>query len=68
MNHKLKKGETFKVADSTPHYLEAIYDSSSCTIRAHLDGQKIDWDKVEDIDAGKGRFFFKNDGWDNDHY
>jgi len=53
----LSPGNTYKVEPATPPYLEANYDGYSITVTAYLDGQEIDWDKVEDIDVGKGPSF-----------
>ena len=60
MKHKLKKGETYKVADSTPHYIVATYDSYSFEIwYENLKEKNIDWDNVEDIDGRRDEVFIR---------
>ena len=58
MKHKLKKGETYKVADSTPNYIVATYDSYSLEISySNLDKKNIDWDNVVDISGYQSQCF-----------
>ena len=59
MKHKLKKGETYKVADSTPNYIIATYDSYSYPIQYDLEEKNIDWDNVEDIDGRRDQVFIR---------
>ena len=40
MQHKLKKGETFKIVGPTPHYIVVTYDSYSYPIQYDLEEKK----------------------------
>lgn len=60
MQHKLKKGETYKVSDYTPNFIIATYDSYSFDIHyENLEEKNIDWDNVEDIDGWRDQVFIR---------